>query len=75
MTKQQIISEIRTLPRAQQVDLVMDLWDEFELQAGDLPLTDDQKKELDRRLAAANSDPAPMEDFEVVRDKLLRGDF
>jgi putative addiction module component (TIGR02574 family) len=75
MTRQQIISEIRTLPREEQVGLMMDLWEEVDLQAADLPLTDDQKAELDRRVAAADGDPAPLEDFEVVRDRLLRGEF
>jgi len=45
-------SELRNLPIDQRIRLVQDLWDSISSDQNALPLTDEQKTELDRRLDA-----------------------
>lgn len=75
MTKQQIIENVKQLPRGEQIDLAMELWDAVDISDSEFPLTDDQKAELDRRLAEADSNPQPAEDVELLKARLLRGEF
>jgi putative addiction module component (TIGR02574 family) len=75
MTKQEIIDSARHLPREDQIDLAMEFWDAIEIGDGDFPLTADQKVELDLRLAEADSNPQCAEDIELLKSRLLRGDF
>ena len=75
MTKQEILNNVRQLPRQEQVDLAMSLWEIVEIQDDELPLTDAQRTELDRRLAEAKADPQPAEDIDALSERLLRGDF
>ena len=43
---------LRTLPLAERIRLVEDLWDSIAADQKALPLTDEQRDELDRRLDA-----------------------
>jgi putative addiction module component (TIGR02574 family) len=47
---------LRNLPIEQRIRLVEDLWDSIAADQRALPLTDDQKAELDRRLDAYEAD-------------------
>ncbi len=62
-------TNLRSLPFEERIRLVEDLWDSIASDKCSLPLTPDQRVELDRRLDAyeANSDPSrPAED--VIAD-------
>ncbi len=75
MTRQQIINNVKQLPRSEQIDLAMELWDAVDVREGDFPLNDEQKAELDRRLTEASSNRQPAEDLESLKTRLLRGEF
>jgi putative addiction module component (TIGR02574 family) len=75
MTKQQIIDSAKQLPRDEQIDLAAELWDAIEVSNGDFPLSEEQKAELDRRIAESDSNPQPAEDVESLKARVLRGDF
>ena len=67
-------SWMRALPLEERIKLVEDLWDSIAADQGALPLTEAQKVELDRRLAAYERDgddgrPA-FEAVEEIRRKL-----
>jgi putative addiction module component (TIGR02574 family) len=54
---------------AERIQLAEDLWDSIP-ESADLPLTDAQKAELDRRLADLEQHPDAGEPWEVVRARL-----
>ena len=71
MTKPQL-DELLKLPVSERIDLAMALWDsiaEPELQ-DQLPLTEGQKAELDRRLAEHDRDPSRAIPWEEVERRL-----
>ena len=49
-------ANLRTLPIDQRIRLVEDIWDSIAADQAALPMTDEQKAELDRRLDAYESD-------------------
>jgi putative addiction module component (TIGR02574 family) len=55
---------------AERIQLAEDLWDSIPLEAADIPLTEAQKAELDRRLEDLERDPDAGEPWEVVRARL-----
>jgi putative addiction module component (TIGR02574 family) len=75
MTKEQIIQNVRQLPREDQLDLACELLEIVDPAPLDAPLSDELKAELDRRMAAADAENAPAEDLETLKAKLLRGEF
>lgn len=68
--------ELFKLTAAERLELVEELWDsiaaEAERDVGVLPLTDAQKEELDRRIAAHRADPSRVVPWEEVRKELRR---
>jgi putative addiction module component (TIGR02574 family) len=68
--------ELFKLSAAERLELVEELWDsiaaEAERDAGVLPLTDAQKEELDRRIAAHRADPSRVVPWDEVRKELWR---
>ena len=48
--------KLRDLPIDERIKLVEELWDSIAADQGVLPLTDDEKAELDRRLNAFETD-------------------
>ena len=72
MTKQEIIESAKRLPREQQVDLAMEFWDLVEIQDNDLPLTDDQRAELDRRIEDYVREPRGGRPWKDVKQDILR---
>lgn len=78
MTKEQIAavlenvrSEFAKLPTAERLDLLGDLWDSMAADADtNIPLTDAQKIEIDRRLAEHDAAPSTALDWSVVRAEL-----
>jgi putative addiction module component (TIGR02574 family) len=73
MTKEQILECASSLPKQQRIALVLDLWDTID--ADDTPVTDAQKEELERRIAEDGEDNEPGEDWDLLKAKLLRGEF
>lgn len=55
---------------AERIQLAEDLWESISEEGGDLPLTETQKAELDRRLEDLERDPDAGEPWEVVRARL-----
>jgi putative addiction module component (TIGR02574 family) len=74
MNKATLIAECMRLSPDERLDLIGDLWDSLEER--DLPpLTDDQIKELDRRLAEHHANPdssVSLEEFRVELRSRLR---
>jgi putative addiction module component (TIGR02574 family) len=75
MTKDQVLATAKNLPREDRLELAMEWWEAIESSNTDLPLSDEQRAELDRRLAEDEADPQPAEDWSKLREKLLRGEF
>lgn len=72
--------DYRSLSVADRLELVGDIWDSIAEEANEapdlLPLTDEQKTELDRRLTEYHADPSagvPMDEaLDRIRAKLRR---
>ena len=75
MTKDQVLATAKALPKEDRLELAMELWEAIEPSSADLPLSDELRAELDRRLAEDEADPQPAEDWSALREKLLRGEF
>ncbi len=67
------MSEIRKLSVAQGLELVEAIWDSIAEDASpdNLPLTEAQREELDRRLADAEANPGQGESWEELKTRLL----
>ena len=51
-----MMTDLRTLPIGERIRLVEDLWDSIAADQGQLPITEAQRVELDRRLDAFERD-------------------
>jgi len=51
-----MIANLNTLPIAEKIQLVEDLWDSIAADQASLPLTAEQRSELDKRLDSYESD-------------------
>jgi putative addiction module component (TIGR02574 family) len=72
MTKEQIFTEAMRLARTDQLDLAAALLDG----TSEAPkVSPEMGAELDRRLAAHRANPAPTEDWDVYRARVLRGEI
>jgi putative addiction module component (TIGR02574 family) len=69
------LEELLKLPAAERVELAMALWDSLEPGEWNaaLPLSDELRMELDRRLAEHDADPSSGVPWEVVRQRLFSG--
>ena len=63
-------ADILKLSVAERIELMGDLWDSLEGMAGELPLSEAEKKELDRRLEDYERDPGAFRTWGEVRDRL-----
>ena len=68
------LDELLKLPPAERVEIALALWDSLEDAQLDalVPLTDEQKAELDHRLAEHEKNPGSAIPWEQVRRDLLR---
>ena len=64
--------EIAQLSVAERVRLVEEIWDSIAASPEQLPLTDQKRQELDRRLALHEREPERVTPWEEVRAKLQR---
>jgi putative addiction module component (TIGR02574 family) len=62
--------EISQLSVAERIQLAEDLWESILERQDELPLTDAQKQELDRRLENYQQDPTSGSTWEEVRQRL-----
>lgn len=62
-------ADLLSLSPSERLLLVQDLWDT--LDAEDIPLTDWQKEELDRRKAAFQSNPSSGRSWEEVQRRII----
>ena len=69
-SQSQLPPEIRIMPLAQRLDLVEQIWDSIYEDQEQFELTDPQKAELDRRLAAHEAEPDRGVPWQEVKAKL-----
>jgi len=62
--------DLSTLSVSERIQLVEDLWDSIAAETGEVPLTDAQIAELERRLADLERDSQAGDSWEVVRARL-----
>jgi len=66
------MSEILKLSVSERIQLVEDIWDSIAADPGTLPLTEEQRAELDERIDEAEANPGQGRPWSEVRDRLLR---
>lgn len=66
------LADLLTLSLAERLQLVEDLWDSIAAESATLPLSPDQKVEVDRRLAEHDQNPASAIPWEDVQARLTR---
>ncbi len=71
MSKPQV--DFSELTVAERIQLAEDIWDSLSEAPELLELTDAQRAELDRRLAAAEADPDAVVSWSELRQELLKG--
>ena len=71
MIQSSLPAEIRSLPIPERVHLVEQIWDSIVEDEQSFELTDSQKAELDRRIAAHEASPNRGKPWEEVKKRLL----
>ncbi len=64
-------ADILRLSVSERIQLVQDIWDSIAEVPDSLPLTEEQKAELDRRLDAYHRDPNAGSPWSVVRQRFI----
>ncbi len=74
MTKAALRDELRKLSLAERLELVEELWDSIaaECEHELFPLTDEQRSDLERRLAEADADLADGAHWEEVVERIRK---
>ncbi len=75
MTKAQLLENAKSLPASDRIDLAMELWDTLDPADANLATSSAMREELRRRVKADEANPQPAEDWDVLRAKVLRGEF
>ena len=65
-----MMREIRALSVEERIELAEAIWDSVEEEGEDCDLTDAQKRELERRLAAYEANPDDVIPWETVKQRL-----
>ncbi len=65
-------TDYRKLPIPERIQLVEDIWNSIAQDAKSLPLTDEQRDELDRRWAEHERDPSSAIPWDHVRSELYQ---
>lgn len=66
------MKDVLSLPIERRLQIVQTIWDSIVRAPEDLPLTDDEKLELERRLANAKRNPEAFKSWDEVKTRLLR---
>ena|SRR5215211_5528027 len=69
--KSHLLSEILNLSVAERIQLVGDVWDGIAAEAGELPLTEEERQGMDRRLADVHANPGVRRPSAEVKTGLL----
>jgi putative addiction module component (TIGR02574 family) len=69
---QELLDAILKLPLAERLELVQELWDSIaaDCEHEPYPLTDQQRQDLQRRLAEADEDPTAGDPWGEVRERI-----
>lgn len=67
-----VLEDALRLPVAERIELVQAIWDSVVAESSAVPVTDEQRTELDRRLADAEANPSDERPWSEVRDSLER---
>jgi putative addiction module component (TIGR02574 family) len=67
------LDELLRLPPSERLEAIAELWDSLEGQAELFPLSDEERAELDRRIAEDEADPAPGVSWSELRRRLEGG--
>ena len=65
-------ADYRKLPIPERIQLVEDIWNSIAQDAKSLPLTDEQRAELDRRWAEHERDPSSAIPWDQVKTELYK---
>lgn len=63
--------EIFDFPVSERLLLVEELWDSNALENADVPITVEQRDELDRRLAGLERDPGSGDSWDTMRSRIV----
>ena len=66
------MSDLRRLSPAERLILVQELWDSLTEQPGAVPVTEEQRRELDARLEALGNKPDADESWNGVRGRIAK---
>jgi putative addiction module component (TIGR02574 family) len=64
------LASLQSLTVDERLTLVEAIWDSIDAEKDPVPLTDEQRAELDRRIADMDANPDAGEDWEVVLARL-----
>jgi putative addiction module component (TIGR02574 family) len=67
------VTEILELPVAERIELVELIWDSIAAVPEAVPISDELRVELDRRLAEFEADPEGGSPWEEVRERIVQG--
>ena len=67
------VDQLLDMPSAERVELAQALWDSVAQRPENVPLTEDQRQELDRRLEAYEQDPASGTSWDSIKSS-FRGE-
>ncbi|CAD0232264.1 MAG TPA: addiction module protein [Planktothrix sp. UBA8407] len=67
--------QILPLTIPEKIKLIEDIWDSIVINADQIPLTQSQKQELDRRLASYQNIENQGESWEVVKQRIIKNDI
>lgn len=70
MTMSFSLEDIRRMPIAERIKLVGDIWDSIAAVESEVPVTEAQRKELERRLEEYERDPRAGKTWEDVKKSL-----
>ena len=66
-----LLSEILDLSITERIQLIQDVWDSIAAEPEELPLTDEERQEMDRRLADVEANPGGGRPWAEVKTRLL----
>ena len=64
--------DILSLSVSERIQLVQDIWDSIAELPESVPLTDEQKAELDRRLDAYHKDPSAGSPWSIIQERIRK---
>lgn len=67
--------QILPLTIPEKLQLIEDIWNSLVIEAEQIPLTQSQKQELDRRLASYQNMKNPGKSWEVVKQRIIKHDI